>query len=79
MGTFPWRFSGHVHLVGDPRVEWQGYISHLAWERLGISQEELQNVSGLRQPPENGWLDGLLKNITPIRCVASANGLPSEL
>ena len=31
---------------GRPRTCWRNYISHLAWERLGIPQEELASVAG---------------------------------
>ncbi|KAM9351969.1 uncharacterized protein tmed6 [Symphorus nematophorus] len=31
-------------LQGRPRTHWRVYISHLAWERLGIPQEELESV-----------------------------------
>jgi len=31
---------------GRPGTRWRDYISHLAWERLGISQEELESVAG---------------------------------
>ena len=30
---------------GRPRTRWRNYISHLAWERLGIPQEELESVA----------------------------------
>jgi len=30
------------------RTLWRDYISHLAWERLGIPQEELRSVAGER-------------------------------
>ncbi len=33
---------------GRPRTRWRDYISHLASERLGILQEALENVAGLR-------------------------------
>jgi len=32
--------------TGGPRTRWRDYISHLAWERLGISLEELESVAG---------------------------------
>ena len=31
---------------GRTRTHWRGYISHLAWERLWFSQEELESVAG---------------------------------
>ncbi len=57
---------------GKPRTRWRDYISHLAWERLGIPQEELENFAGEKvgatllgpQPPRpcstwmDGWMDG---------------------
>ena len=33
---------------GKPRSRWRDYISHLAWERLGIPQEQLESVAGDR-------------------------------
>jgi len=33
---------------GRPRTRWRDYISQLAWERLGILQNELVNVAGER-------------------------------
>jgi len=30
---------------GRPRTHWRDYISRLAWERLGISQEEVESVA----------------------------------
>lgn len=36
------------------RTSWKDYISHLAWECLGVIQEELENVAG-----EKGGLDYL--------------------
>jgi len=46
-----------------PRIRWRDYISHLAWEHLGISQEELVCVAGEKEawaallsriPPQHG-------------------------
>ncbi len=31
---------------GRPRTHWRDYLSHLAWERLGIPPEELESVVG---------------------------------
>ncbi|KAI3376205.1 hypothetical protein L3Q82_016713, partial [Scortum barcoo] len=31
---------------GRPRTRWRDYVSRLAWERLGIPPEELEEVSG---------------------------------
>jgi len=33
---------------GRPRTRWRDYISHLAWEHLGVPQEELESVAGER-------------------------------
>ncbi|TWW77410.1 Cytoplasmic dynein 2 heavy chain 1 [Takifugu flavidus] len=33
---------------GRPRTRWRDYISHLAWERLGVPPEELMKVAGER-------------------------------
>ncbi|TWW73182.1 hypothetical protein D4764_15G0005760 [Takifugu flavidus] len=40
---------------GRPRTKWRDYISHLAWERLGVPPEELMEVAG------RGCLGTLLK------------------
>ena len=34
---------------GRPRTRWRDYVSRLAWERLGIPQEELDHVAGVRE------------------------------
>ena len=34
---------------GRPRTRWGGYVTQLAWERLGILPEELEEVSGKRE------------------------------
>ncbi|KAK0154400.1 putative uncharacterized transposon-derived protein F52C9.6 [Merluccius polli] len=34
---------------GRPRTRWRDYVSRLAWERLGIPQEELAAVAGERE------------------------------
>ena len=34
---------------GRPRTRWRDYVSRLAWERLGIPQEELDQVAGERE------------------------------
>jgi len=34
---------------GRPRTRWRDYISRLAWERLGIPKNELENVAGERE------------------------------
>ncbi|KAI3366175.1 hypothetical protein L3Q82_009999 [Scortum barcoo] len=31
---------------GRPRTRWRDYVSQLAWERLGVPPEELEEVSG---------------------------------
>uniref|UniRef100_A0A673CRG3 Reverse transcriptase domain-containing protein n=1 Tax=Sphaeramia orbicularis TaxID=375764 RepID=A0A673CRG3_9TELE len=35
--------------LGRPRTCWRDYISRLAWERLGVPPEELEEVSGERE------------------------------
>ena len=40
------RCSGHVPPVGDPGED---YVSRLAWERLGVPLEELDDVAGERE------------------------------
>jgi len=32
-----------------PRTRWRDYIPHLAWERFGVSQEELESVTGEKE------------------------------
>ncbi|KAI3371761.1 hypothetical protein L3Q82_024310 [Scortum barcoo] len=34
---------------GRPRTRWRDYVSRLAWERLGVPLEELEEVSGVRE------------------------------
>uniref|UniRef100_A0A3P9PV83 Reverse transcriptase domain-containing protein n=1 Tax=Poecilia reticulata TaxID=8081 RepID=A0A3P9PV83_POERE len=34
---------------GRPRTRWRDYVSRLAWERLGIPPEELEEVAGERE------------------------------
>ncbi|KAJ0002535.1 hypothetical protein NQD34_007684 [Periophthalmus magnuspinnatus] len=34
---------------GRPRTRWRDYVSRLAWERLGVPPEELEDVSGVRE------------------------------
>ncbi len=59
-----------VQTSDQDATRWRDYISHLAWERLGILQEELENVgerdiwttllrnSALdKQKQMNGWMD----------------------
>jgi len=50
-GRLPLRFSRRVLLGGGPGADpglTGGIISLLAWENLGISQEELESVAGER-------------------------------
>ena len=35
--------------LGRPRTRWRDYVSRLAWERLGVPQEELVEVAGERE------------------------------
>ncbi|TWW59254.1 hypothetical protein D4764_06G0007840 [Takifugu flavidus] len=34
---------------GRPRTRWRDYVSRLAWERLGIPPDELEEVAGERE------------------------------
>ena len=34
---------------GRPRTRWGDYVTRLAWERLGVPPEELEEVSGERE------------------------------
>ena len=45
---------------GRPRTRWRDYISRLAWERLGVPQNELESVAGERE----AWV-GLLGRLPP--------------
>ncbi|PWA16014.1 hypothetical protein CCH79_00019358 [Gambusia affinis] len=53
----PGRLSGEVFWArptgrrprGRPRTRWRDYVSRLAWERLGIPPEELEEVAGERE------------------------------
>ncbi|KAI3373297.1 hypothetical protein L3Q82_006596 [Scortum barcoo] len=38
---------------GRPRTRWRDYVSRLAWERLGIPPEELEEVSGVVEGVSN--------------------------
>ena len=46
--------------LSRPRTQWRDYISRLAWERLGVPQEELMDVAGERST----WMT-LLKLLPP--------------
>lgn len=61
---------------GRPRTQWREYLSNLAWECLGIPQEELETVAMEKDvwnsllPPQHdckgwlimdGWMHGFLK------------------
>lgn len=37
-----------IHLLTRPRTLWRDNKSHVAWKRLGILQDELENVAGKR-------------------------------
>jgi len=45
---------------GRPRTRWRDYVSRLAWERLGIPQEEVESVAGEKE----AW-GGLLSRLPP--------------
>ena len=45
---------------GRPRTRWSDYVTRLAWERLGILPEELEEVSGEREV----WVS-LLRQLLP--------------
>ena len=45
---------------GRPRTRWSDYVTRLAWERLGILPEELEEVSGVREV----WVS-LLRQLPP--------------
>ncbi|KAK0145331.1 putative uncharacterized transposon-derived protein F52C9.6 [Merluccius polli] len=53
----PGRLPGEVFRAGStgrrprgrPRTRWRDYVSRLAWEHLGIPQEELDEVAGERE------------------------------
>ena len=45
---------------GRPRTRWSDYVTWLAWERLGILPEELEEVSGEREV----WVS-LLRQLPP--------------
>ena len=34
---------------GRPRICWRDYVSRLAWKRLGVPREELDEVAGERE------------------------------
>jgi len=57
---------------GRPRTRWKDYVSRLAWGRLGVPTEELEEVAGDRdvwvsllkllaipgEAVDNRWMDG---------------------
>ncbi|KAI3372674.1 hypothetical protein L3Q82_023135, partial [Scortum barcoo] len=45
----PGGMSHREEALGRPRTRWRDYVSRLAWERLGIPPEELEEVSGVRE------------------------------
>ncbi|KAK0148447.1 putative uncharacterized transposon-derived protein F52C9.6 [Merluccius polli] len=45
----PWARPTGRRPRGRPRTRWRDYVSRLAWERLGIPQEELAEVAGERE------------------------------
>ncbi|KAI3355238.1 hypothetical protein L3Q82_018092, partial [Scortum barcoo] len=63
---------------GRPRTRWRDYVSQLAWERLGIPPEELEEVSGVR---EGVWAS-LLRLLPPRPAICQGpplkSGLPEE-
>ncbi|KAI3366014.1 hypothetical protein L3Q82_009842 [Scortum barcoo] len=44
---------------GRPRTRWRDYVSRLAWERLGVPPEELEEVSGFTVEVGMFWLPAL--------------------
>ncbi|KAK3555164.1 hypothetical protein QTP86_010048 [Hemibagrus guttatus] len=53
LGRFPgevfWACPTGKRPRGRPRTRWRDYVSRLAWERLGVPPEELEEVSGERE------------------------------
>ncbi|KAK0155927.1 hypothetical protein N1851_001531 [Merluccius polli] len=45
----PWACPTGRRPRGRPRTHWRDYVSRLAWERLRIPQEELDEVAGERE------------------------------
>ncbi|KAI3354102.1 hypothetical protein L3Q82_018654 [Scortum barcoo] len=41
------RLSSRMSHQGRPRTRWRDYVSRLAWERLGVPLEKLEEVSGV--------------------------------
>ncbi|KAI3376897.1 hypothetical protein L3Q82_000012 [Scortum barcoo] len=39
--------TGRRRPWGRPRTRWRDHVSRLAWERLGVPPEELEEVSGI--------------------------------
>ncbi|KAK3530887.1 hypothetical protein QTP70_004402 [Hemibagrus guttatus] len=51
---------------GRPRTRWRDYVSQLAWERLGVPPEELEEVSGEKENTlehENSVLKNQVKTL----------------
>ncbi|KAK0147912.1 hypothetical protein N1851_012373 [Merluccius polli] len=67
---------------GRPRTRWRDYVSRLAWERLGIPREELDEVAGEREvwasllrllpPVTRPWISGRKRK---KRAPNAANGM----
>ncbi|KAK3546089.1 hypothetical protein QTP70_022888 [Hemibagrus guttatus] len=61
---------------GRPRTHWRDYVSRLAWERLGVPPEELEEVSGerelFRRDPEA--FPGQPRDIASPACPGSSPG-----
>jgi len=56
---------------GRPRTLWRDNIDHLAWERHGISQEELESVAGEKEswgalPYKRKTMDGWMEVLTIV-------------
>ncbi|KAK3546165.1 hypothetical protein QTP70_025142 [Hemibagrus guttatus] len=61
---------------GRPRTRWRDYVSRLAWERLGVPPEELEEVSGEREGTSQTM--NTLKNLVG-KGVKVELGIPYEL
>lgn len=72
-GHVPFLSSGHIQLKGEPRelrTIWRNYISHLPRKYLGISQEEPEDMAGMRDTQDT------LLSLLPLQ---ASNSFPKNL
>ncbi|KAI3351308.1 hypothetical protein L3Q82_005854 [Scortum barcoo] len=71
--------TGRRRPQGRPKTRWRDYVSRLAWERLGIPPEELEEVSGvLRSFTEQEKLLGVRQPVYTVECRSPLYPLSGE-